>query len=205
MMNMRQLVLLFGLIVLMSACGTAKQNSATMRDLNPDEVFTITEEDIARETRQVNAMIKGEWTYNAPSVDVSGRSFLDGLGKPIAKSKLKKKLKNAYKKIGLYKVRPQFTFNEDGTCSISMLGASVKGTYNYNPDQEKITFKWHGVPLTARLKRDGKKKLQLTFDADKLLSLFSLLSKVSNNSALKALSFLMDHYDDVMVGFELKK
>ena len=204
-MNMRQLVLLFGLIVLMSACGTAKQNSATMRDLNPDEVFTITEEDIARETRQVNAMIKGEWTYNAPSVDVSGRSFLDGLGKPIAKSKLKKKLKNAYKKIGLYKVRPQFTFNEDGTCSISMLGASVKGTYNYNPDQEKITFKWHGVPLTARLKRDGKKKLQLTFDADKLLSLFSLLSKVSNNSALKALSFLMDHYDDVMVGFELKK
>ena len=205
MMNMRQLVLLFGLIVLMSACGTAKQNSATMRDLNPDEVFTITEEDIARETRQVNAMIKGEWTYNAPSVDVSGRSFLDGLGKPIAKSKLKKKLKNAYKKIGLYKVRPQFTFNEDGTCSISMLGASVKGTYNYNPDQEKITFKWHGVPLTARLKRDGKKKLQLTFDADKLISLFSLLSKVSNNSALKALSFLMDHYDDVMVGFELKK
>ena len=59
--------------------------------------------------------------------------------------------------------------------------------------------------MTARLKRDGKKKLQLTFDADKLLSLFSLLSKVSNNSALKALSFLMDHYDDVMVGFELKK
>lgn len=190
---------------MMSACGTAKQNSATMRDLNPDEVFTITEDDIARETRQVNAMIKGEWTYNAPSVDVSGRNFLDGLGKPIAKSKLKKKLKNAYKKIGLYKVRPHFTFNEDGTCAISMLGASLKGTYNYNPDQEKITFKWHGVPLTARLKRDGKKKLQLTFDADKLLSLFSLLSKVSNNSALKALSFLMDHYDDVMVGFELKK
>lgn len=190
---------------MMSACGTAKQNSATMHDLNPDEVFTITEDDIARETRQVNAMIKGEWTYNAPSVDVSGRNFLDGLGKPIAKSKLKKKLKNAYKKIGLYKVRPHFTFNEDGTCAISMLGASLKGTYNYNPDQEKITFKWHGVPLTARLKRDGKKKLQLTFDADKLLSLFSLLSKVSNNSALKALSFLMDHYDDVMVGFELKK
>ena len=192
-------------MVMMSACGTAKQNSATTRDLHPDEVFTITQDDIERETRQINATIKGQWTYNAPSVDVSGRSFLDGLGKPIAKSKLKKKLKNAYKKIGLYKVRPQFTFNEDGTCSISMLGASLKGTYNYNPDQEKITFKWHGVPLTARLKRDGKKKLQLTFDADKLLSLFSLLSKVSNNSALKALSFLMDHYDDVMVGFELKK
>ena len=97
------------------------------------------------------------------------------------------------------------TFNDDGTCSIAMLGASLKGSYNYNPDTDKITFKWHGVPLTAHLKRDGKKKLQLTFDADKFLSLISLLSKVSNNSALKALSFLVDHYDDVMVGFELKK
>jgi len=204
-MDMRQLFLLLGLMVLKSACGTAKQNAAITNNLHPDEVFTVTEDDIERETRQVNGMIKGEWTFNAPCVDVSGRNFLDGLGKPIAKSKLKKKLKDAYKKIGLYKARPQFTFNDDGTCSIAMLGASLKGSYNYNPDTDKITFKWHGVPLTAHLKRDGKKKLQLTFDADKFLSLISLLSKVSNNSALKALSFLVDHYDDVMVGFELKK
>ena len=59
--------------------------------------------------------------------------------------------------------------------------------------------------MTARLKRDGKKKLQLTFDADKLLSLLSLASKVSDSSALKALSFLLDNYQDVMVGFEMKK
>ena len=202
---MKRILLFFWVLVLVSSCGTSKQNSVLTEDLHPDEVFTITEDDIERETLQVNSLIKGEWTYNAPSVDVNGKNFLDGLGKPIAKGKLKKKLKNAYKKIGLNKARPQFTFNQDGTCSISMLGARIKGTYNYNPSQEKITFKWHGVPLSARLKRDGKKKLQLTFDADKLLSLFSLLSKLSDNSVLKALAFLTDHYDDVMVGFELKK
>lgn len=202
---MKRVLLFFCVLAMVSSCGTSKQNAVSTGDLQPDEVFTITENDIERETRQVNSLIKGEWTYNAPCVDVSGKNFLDGLGKPIAKGKLKKKLKNAYKKIGLYKVKPQFTFNEDGSCSISMLGASMKGTYNYNPTTEKITFKWHGVPLSASLKRDGKKKLQLTFDADKLLSLFSLLSKLSNNSVLKALAFLTDHYDDVMVGFELKK
>ncbi len=202
---MKRIFLFFWVLVLVSSCGTSKQNAVLTEDLHPDEVFTITEDDIERETLQVNSLIKGEWTYNAPSVDVNGKNFLDGLGKPIAKGKLKKKLKNAYKKIGLNKARPQFTFNQDGTCSISMLGARIKGTYNYNPSQEKITFKWHGVPLSARLKRDGKKKLQLTFDADKLLSLFSLLSKLSDNSVLKALAFLTDHYDDVMVGFELKK
>jgi hypothetical protein len=173
--------------------------------LHPNDVFTVTEEDIARETRQINNTISGQWTYSAPSVDVSGKNLLAGMGKPIAKGKLKKKLKNAYKKLGLDKARPQFTFNQDGTCAVSLLGMSMKGSYNYNPSDEKITLKWHGIPMTARLKRDGKKKLHLTFDADKLLSLLSLASKVSDNSALKALSFLLDNYQDVMVGFEMKK
>jgi hypothetical protein len=61
------------------------------------------------------------------------------------------------------------------------------------------------VPITARLKRDGKKKLHITFDADKLLSLISLVSSFSDSSAIKALGTLIDNYDDVMIGFEVKK
>ena len=38
-----------------------------------------------------------------------------------------------------------------------------------------------------------------------LLKLFSLASRVSDSSTLKALNMLLDNYDDVMVGFELKK
>ena len=203
---MRKFVTLFSVILLLITCTSCRTAStaAGSRDLNPNEVFTITEGDIERETMLINRTISGQWTYNSPSVDVSGKNVLAGLGKPIAKSKLKKKLKNAFKKIGLNKARPQFTFNLDGTCAIKLLGVGVKGTYNYNPSQEKITIKWHGIPLTARLKRDGK-KLHMTFDADKLLSLFSLASNVIDSSALKALSTLMDNYDDVMVGFELKK
>ena len=136
---------------------------------------------------------------------MSGKNVLAGLGKPLAKSKLKKKLKEAYKKMGLTKIKPQFAFDPDGTCTIQILGRKVKGTYNYNPDLEKITMKWHGVPVTAKLKRDGKKKLHLTFDADKLLSLISLVSSFSDSSTVKALGTLIDNYDDVLIGFELKK
>ena len=197
-------------VLMILSCASCKTSGAAVSRpaggaLHPDEVFTVTDDDIARETWSVNGAIKGQWTYSAPSVDVSGKNLLSGLGKPIAKGKIKKKLKNAYKKIGLNQVRPQFSFNQDGTCAVQILGMSLNGTYNYNPDLEKITFKWRGVPLTARLKRDGKKKLHLTFDADKLLYLISLASKLSDSSSLKALSFLMDHYEDVMVGFELKK
>ena len=108
-------------------------------------------------------------------------------------------------KIGLDKARPMFTFNTDGSCSIKMLGVNVNGDYNYNPTLDQISIKWHGIPINAHIKRDGNKKLHITFDADKLLRLFSLASKVIDNSALKALSMLLDNYDDIMVGFELKK
>ena len=204
---MRLIIILLSTLVLFTSCASTKGASNTGRaaGLHPDDVFTVTEADIARETMQINRALKGQWTYSGPSVDVSGKNVLAGIGKPIAKGKLKKKLKNAYKTLRLDKVKPQFSFDEDGTCAINLLGVNLKGTYNYNPRQEKVTFKWHGIPLTARLKRDGKKKLHLTFDTDKLLKLFSLASKVSDSSVLKALSFLMDNYDDVMVGFELKK
>ena len=191
------------LMPMTTSCSTSRHNAG--RDLHPDDVFTMTEDDIANETRKINLTLQGDWKYNAPSVGVSGKNLLAGIAKPIAKGKLKKKLKNAYKKIGLDKARPQFVFNVDGTCSMKLMGASVKGTYNYNPTTEKITFKWHGVPMNASLKRDGKKKLQLTFDADKLLSLMSLLGRFSDSSTIKALSTLLDNYEDVMVGFELKK
>jgi len=203
---MRRILALFCAMLMLVSCASNKnavRNSG--RDLHPGEVFTMTEDDIARETRQINKALSGQWIYSGPSVDVSGKNVLSGLGKPIAKSKLKKKLKNAFKKIGLNKARPQFSFDQDGNCVITLLGMSMNGTYNYNPSQEKITLKWHGIPMTAKLKRDGKKKLHLTFDADKLLKLFSLASRVSDSSTLKALNFLLDNYDDVMVGFELKK
>ena len=200
---MKNILMILCVAAAFLSCSTHKQ--VDNYNLSPDDVFVLNESDIARETWLINNTIKGEWTYSGPSVDVKGKNVLAGLGKPLAKSKLKKKLKEAYKKMGLTKIKPQFAFAPDGTCSIQILGRKVKGTYNYNPDQEKITMKWHGVPVTAKLKCDGKKKLHLTFDADKLLSLISLVSSFSDSSTVKALGTLIDNYDDVLIGFELKK
>lgn len=185
-----------------TGCSSSRNNT---RNLHPDEVFTVTDQDIVNETWMVNRTISGTWKYNGPSVGVSGKNVLAGVAKPFAKSKLKKKLKKAYKKVGLDRVRPEFSFNPDGTCAIGVMGKTLKGSYNYNPDLETISIKWHGLPLNAKLRRDGKKKLHLTFDADKLLSLISFMGRFSDSSAIKALSTLLDNYEDVMVGFELKK
>ncbi|MBQ9556270.1 MAG: DUF4923 family protein [Muribaculaceae bacterium] len=204
---MKRFVIAFSaLLVLVATSATScKTPQSSQGYMHPDEVFTVSEEDIANETWRINSAISGEWTYKGPSVDVSGKNLLAGIGKPIAKGKLKKKLQKAYKTIGLDRARPQFTFSPDGSCAIRMMGVSLKGQYNYNPSTEQLTLKWHGIPMTAKLRRDGKRKLHITFDTDKLLSLLRLVGRFSDSSTIKALSFLTDHYDDVMVGFELKK
>lgn len=186
-----------------TSCGTSRNNAS--RDLHPDEVFTVNDNDIINETWMVNRAISGTWKYNGPSVAVSGRNLMAGIAKPLAKGKLKKKLKKAYKTAGLDRVRPEFSFSPDGTCAIQVMGAKLKGTYNYNPDLEAISIKWHGLPLNANLRREGNKKLHLTFEADRLLSLLSLMGRFSDSKSIKAISDLLDNYEDVMVGFELKK
>ena len=201
---MRRFLFFLCVLGLFASCGSARHGSVGA-DLHPDEVFTITDGDIASEILLINNAIKGEWKYSGPAVDVSGKNLLAGVGKPIAKGKLKKKLKQAFKKVGLDKASPQFTFNNDGSCVVRLLGVNIKGKYNYNPDLNQISFNWHGVPINANLKRDGKKKMHVTFEADKLLRLLSFASKFSDSSAVKALGKLLDNYEDIMVGFELKK
>lgn len=197
-------MIFFSIVIMLTLTTSCKSSQQATGNLHPDQVFTMTEDDIARETLRINQTLSGEWKYNGPSVGVSGKNVLAGIAKPIAKGKIKKKLKKAYKSIGLDKMRPNFVFNEDGTCSISVMGASVKGSYNYNPSTEKLALKWHGIPLSANLKRDGK-KLHITFEADKLISLITLMGRFSDSSTIKALTQLLDNYEDVMVGFELKK
>jgi len=201
---MRRFLFLWCVLCLFASCGTARHGSGGA-DLHPDEVFTVTDADIASEVLLINNAIKGEWKYGGPAVDVSGKNLLAGVGKPIAKGKIKKKLKNAFKSVGLDKLSPRFTFNNDGTCVMRLMGVNINGNYNYNPDLNKISFKWHGIPMSAQLKRDGKKKLHLTFEADKFLKLLSLASRFSDSSSIKAIGKLLDNYEDIMVGFELKR
>ena len=201
---MRRFLFILCALGLFASCGAARHGSGGA-DLSPDEVFTITESDIDRETWIINNAIKGEWNYSGPAVDVSGKNLLAGIGKPLAKGKLKKKLKSAFKKVGLDKMSPHFTFNNDGSCVMRLMGVNINGNYNYNPGSNEIAFKWHGFPMTAQLKRDGKKKLHLTFEADKFLKLLTFASKFSDSSSIKAIGKLLDNYEDIMVGFELKK
>ena len=151
----------------------------------------------------MNAPLVGKWVYDEPSVDAKGTGFVSKLGKPIAKSKLKKGLKKIYNKLKLKKQWTSLTISADEKWTLRLLGQNVSGNYTYEPESGRLSLKWHGVPIVAYAHRDGK-NLHLLFDADKLLSMMRLLSKLKKSDTLKSLNKLSSNYNDVMVGFKLK-
>lgn len=201
---MRANLLVYTLLLLTTASwGKAAAQDHDLQPFNPDSVFTLSATDIEHDRIEANRLIAGTWQYDKPSVNAQGTSVLGKLGKPLAKSKLKKKLDKAFKKLKINKRWNQLTLTEDGEWTMIVAGKDLNGKYSYSPSKGTITLKWLAISLTAHVKHDGK-HLHLYFDADRLLTLLRLLSGLSNSDTLKALAFLSDNYSDVQVGFELK-
>lgn len=203
---MKRLILFLLIVFIVS--GLAKAQDVDVQHVDTvavdDDDMLLPEERAAMNAPIINATIAGEWCYNKPSVQARGTSFVGKLGKPIAKSKLKKKLDKAFKKLKIGKRWNSLTLSPDGQWALDVVGMKMKGKYTYDPAAGQLTLKWHGVPLRSVVKRDGK-RMHLLFDTDHLLSLLRIIGGFSSSETLKALSFLSDNFDDVMVGFELKQ
>lgn len=185
---------------------TRIEDAPLMSDSLPcvrDSLQAPSEQELAAQLTQVNAPLTGKWLYDEPSVDAKGTGFVSKLGKPIAKSKLKKGLKKAYNKLKLKKRWTSLTLTAGGKWTLRLVGQNVSGDYTFDAQSGRLEFRWHGVPIVAHARRDGK-DLHLLFDADKLLNMMRLLGKLKKSDTLKSLTKLSNNYRDVMVGFKLK-
>lgn len=149
------------------------------------------------------ALVAGTWHYSAPAVHAQGSSLVGKLGKPIAKSKLKKKLNKAFNKLKIKKRWQALELTAQGKWHLSVTGLSMGGNYTFDPLTSRLTLKWHGIPLHAQALREGD-HLHLLLDTDRLLTLLRWVSGISHNDTLKAIAFLSSNYHDVKVGFDLK-
>lgn len=171
-----------------------------------DPALVLVEEEDTVEVARLAAcqLVAGSWQYSKPFVHADGASFVGKLGKPIAKSKLKKNLDKAFKKLKIKNRWNSMTLGDDGSWEMKVAGLPVRGSYSYEPDNERLTLRWNGIPLRSHVQRDGK-KLYIAFDTDRLLVILHLLSGLSHSETLKALSFLSQNYRNVMLGFEMKQ
>ena len=150
--------------------------------------------------------IIGTWNYVGPDCQLKGDNVLTNLGGDAAGAEVEKKMEPIYAKAGLNTI--QYTFNEDNTCSYTVKGKKVEGTYVFDAEAKTVTIKSNklGVSIKANIVTLGS-NMSFLFDADKILSVVKSITGVASglNASASTVSKLLEEFDGMMVGFELKK
>ena len=148
----------------------------------------------------------GSWVYVGPDCQLKGDDLLKNIGGDAAGVEIEKKMVPVYEKAGLNTI--QYTFNEDKTCSYTIKGKKVDGTYEFDAEAKTVTIVAGKlkVKTTAHIVTLGS-NMSFVFDADKILSVVKTITGVTSglNKSASTVNKLLEQFDGMMVGFELKK
>ncbi len=154
--------------------------------------------------------IEGTWTFVGPDCKFESDNLLAKAGGEVAAKKVEDKMGGILSTLG-FKEGTTYTFKADSTYTSVVGGRTTNGTYSYNAETNELTLKTRlgiKVNMIASKGLTGD-KLSLFFKADKVMSLAqSILGKVSSassNSAVGTANSLMNEYDGLLLGFEMKK
>ena len=152
----------------------------------------------------------GTWEYSEPAIVFESDNLLAKAGASIASSKIEDKLQEQLSKFGFESGAFSITFNEDGTFSTSFNRTSFPGQYTFSQQEKTLELdygrneKLKGIALKTNVSV-GTSSMQLLFNADKLLEFISKVTSSAGDSKLGALTSLLDQYDGMQIGFELKR
>lgn len=150
----------------------------------------------------------GVWTANGPAVCFQSENFLKQAGGKAAAAVVGKKISPYYNTLGLNGA--VITIETDGTFSLKTKMVTLKG--DITPvEGKKGVFSFNFSMLGMRLMavntyvEKTSKSMSIMFDATKLVSLLSAISKVVNIQTLSAITKILDSYDGLCVGFRTDK
>ena len=152
------------------------------------------------------ASLIGTWDYVGPDCQLKGDDILKNIGGETAGEEVEKKMAPIYEKAGLNTI--QYTFNEDKTCSYTIKGKKVEGTYEFDAEAKTVTIKAGklGLKTTAHIVTLGS-NMSFVYDADKILSVVKTITGAASGLTTSAstVNKLLEQFNGMMVGFELKK
>jgi hypothetical protein len=149
----------------------------------------------------------GTWKYSSPAVSFDSSNTLQNLGGAAVSTQIENKLATYYKKFGMTSI--QLTVDSDYSFSMKLKYGTLKGTISKN-DDGTLTFNFSALgsynygAINSRATKSGN-KLNLTFDAEKLMSMMSTVASLTNNSTLTTAMSLINSYDGIYIGFKMKK
>lgn len=147
----------------------------------------------------------GTWSYEGVDVKFKTNNLLKKAGGSVAASKMEKDLNKQLDGLGFEPGITTFTFNEDGTFVNVTNGRKMGGKYAYDSKTEYMTLKYlNHIPLKAKVSGSGS-KMSLLFEANGFLSMVTFIGSHSGVSLIKGVTSILNSYDGMMVGMELKK
>lgn len=194
---MKKLVCIMALFCLVSVQADAQ----SLKDILSGVAKTVVGDKATTETSLI-----GTWDYVGPDCQLTGDNVLTNIGGDVAGTEVEKKMETIYEKAGLNTI--QYTFNEDKTCSYTIKGKKVEGTYEFDAEAKTVTIKAGklGVKTIANIVTLGD-NMSFVFDADKILSVVKTITGAASklNSSASTINALAEQFNGMMIGFELKK
>ena len=147
--------------------------------------------------------IIGTWSYNEPAIVFTSDNLLTKVAAKVAANKLENKLQSYLTQYGVKPGALILTFNEDGTCSETLNGKTMKGKWQVKDSKLILTLGGiKALQITTQI--DGK-DMQFVTDATKLLKLFKSVGAKSTNKNIKTVTSLMKGIDGMQAGVSLRK
>ena len=194
---MKKLVCIIALLCAVSVQG----NAQSLKD-----ILSGVAKAVVGDKATTQASLIGTWNYVGPDCQLKGDDILKNIGGETAGEEVEKKMAPIYEKAGLNTI--QYTFNEDKTCSYTIKGKKVEGTYEFDAEAKTVTIKAGklGLKTTAHIVTLGS-NMSFVYDADKILSVVKTITGAASglNASASTVNKLLEQFNGMMIGFELKK
>ncbi len=147
--------------------------------------------------------IIGTWSYTEPAIVFTSDNVLTKVAAKVAAQKLEDKVQSYLTQYGVKPGALVLTFKEDGTCTETINGKTLRGKWQVKDSQLILTL--GGIKaLKVTTQIDGI-NLQFVTDATKLLKLFKAVGAKSNSKSLKTVTSLMKSVEGMQAGVTLKR
>lgn len=154
----------------------------------------------------------GDWTYTGSAVALTGKTMLAQVGAAAAQTTMQEKVDSYLAKVGIVSGAMKFSFTADNNFVCTFGNKTLTGTWSYDP-ATNATHLYFGK-IMKYLQMDGIVKTtaegcQMLFTADKFLefakNFLSVLKTKNASSTVETISALLENYEGLYIGFNLKK
>lgn len=200
-------ILICGLALV--AFGMPSAKAQNLQDLLSG-LGNVVKETVAQNKKVTVAELEGTWTTTGPALVLKSGNIAQQAGGSAITTAAENKIKPYYKKLGL--LNTQCTFDAKGGFTMTIKKLPIKGTLT---EQSDGTFKLQLLSTVSGLSKSDHSmtvyvqkvgnEMSIAMDVKKLVSILTAVAKKADLKTINTISSLLSNYDNICLGFRMKK